>query len=220
MASAEPPRTVKSSPTTTTGRPSILARPITQLDGISSTSRSVRVVLGLAGDGADLVEAAAIDQAVDALAHGEPAAVVLALDLVGAAHPPRQLLARAQLVELRLPAHRALRSCLGPRFHYSGIASSVSIFWLSSTTIRSRNCRVRPGNVDAVEIAAGREQAGVAAMHDAHGEEIGARLRDPVLDPVDARRADDMAVAVRLEHPARGAVPSPGRPACRARRNK
>src|SRR5262245_59159160 len=35
VASAEPPRTVKSSPTTTTGRPSILARPITQFAGVS-----------------------------------------------------------------------------------------------------------------------------------------------------------------------------------------
>src|SRR5262249_45810600 len=37
-ASAEPPRTVKSSPTTTTVRPSILARPNTQFAGVSSLS--------------------------------------------------------------------------------------------------------------------------------------------------------------------------------------
>src|SRR6185369_7393712 len=37
-ASAEPPRTVKSSPTTTTVRPSILARPNTQLAGVSCVS--------------------------------------------------------------------------------------------------------------------------------------------------------------------------------------
>src|SRR3954464_2009319 len=37
-ASAEPPRTVKSSPTTTTVRPSILARPNTQLAGVSCLS--------------------------------------------------------------------------------------------------------------------------------------------------------------------------------------
>ena len=35
-ASAEPPRTVKSSPTITTGRPSTLARPNTQLAGVRS----------------------------------------------------------------------------------------------------------------------------------------------------------------------------------------
>ena len=63
VASAEPPRTVKSSPSTTTGRPSMLARPMTQLAGVSLLELAVGVVLGLAGDGADLVEAARIDQA-------------------------------------------------------------------------------------------------------------------------------------------------------------
>ena len=61
------------------------------------------VVVGLAGDAADLAEAVLVDQPVDALAHGEPAAVVLALHLVGAAHLLRHLLAAAQLVEFRLP---------------------------------------------------------------------------------------------------------------------
>jgi hypothetical protein len=37
VASAEPPRTVKSSPVTATWRPSIRARPITALAGISCT---------------------------------------------------------------------------------------------------------------------------------------------------------------------------------------
>ena len=36
VASAEPPRTVKSSPPTTTGRPSMRARPKTKFDGVSS----------------------------------------------------------------------------------------------------------------------------------------------------------------------------------------
>ena len=35
VASAEPPRTVKSSPSTTTGWPPSLARPMTQLAGVS-----------------------------------------------------------------------------------------------------------------------------------------------------------------------------------------
>ena len=65
------------------------------------------VVLRLAGDGADLVERAGIEQALDALAHGELAAVMLALDLVGAAHAVRQLFAAAQVVDLGLPAHRS-----------------------------------------------------------------------------------------------------------------
>ena len=37
-------------------------------------------------------------------------------------------------------------------------------------------------------------------MHNAHGEEIGARFGDPALNAVDARRADDVPVAVRLVH--------------------
>ena len=37
--SLAPPRTVKSSPTTTTGRPPMRARPITKLDGVNSTNR-------------------------------------------------------------------------------------------------------------------------------------------------------------------------------------
>jgi len=52
---------------------------------------------------------------------------------------------------------------------------------------------------DLVEIAAGREKLAIAVMHDAHGEKIAARLGDPVGDPADLRRADDMAIAVRLE---------------------
>ena len=105
VASAEPPRTVKSSPTTTTGRPSIRARPITQFDGVSRVKRAVGIILGLAGNGADLMEAAAVDQGLDALAHREPPALVLALHLVGAAHLARHALARPQLVELCLPVH-------------------------------------------------------------------------------------------------------------------
>src|SRR5882762_859942 len=74
-------------------------------------------------------------------------------------------------------------------------------------------------DVDAVEIAAGREQLAVAIVHDPHREEVGARLGYAAFDPVDAGRADDMAIAVRLEdagaphrhdpieqHAARGAI--------------
>ena len=50
------------------------------------------IILGLAGDGADLVEASRIDEERNALAHGQPAAVMLALDLVGAAHLAREAL--------------------------------------------------------------------------------------------------------------------------------
>jgi len=64
------------------------------------------VILGLAGDAADLAERALVDQPVDALAHREAATVVLALDLVGAAHALGHLLTAAQLVHFGLPGHR------------------------------------------------------------------------------------------------------------------
>ena len=106
-ASAEPPRSVKSSPATTTGRPSTVPRPNTQLAGMNATiSPAVGVVRRLAGGGADLVEAAGVQHAVDALAHGEAAALVLARDALGAAHLLRQRDARAQFGEFRFPADR------------------------------------------------------------------------------------------------------------------
>ena len=64
------------------------------------------VVLALARERAGLVEAAGIEQALHALAHGELAGGVLARDALGAAHLARELLAAAQLVELGLPRHR------------------------------------------------------------------------------------------------------------------
>ena len=66
------------------------------------------VIFGLAGDAADLAERALVDQPVDALAHGEAPAVVLALHLVRAAHAPGELLAAAQLVHFRFPRHLAV----------------------------------------------------------------------------------------------------------------
>ena len=105
VASAEPPRTVKSSPTTTTGRPSICARPITQFDGTRSRSLPSRRIRRLPAMAPTSWKLPAIDQAVDALAHGQLAGIVLPLDLVGAAELGRQPLALAQLVQFRLPAH-------------------------------------------------------------------------------------------------------------------
>src|SRR5690606_12889545 len=49
--------------------------------GRQADQLAVLVIGGTARDGADLAEAALVDQAVDALAHGEPAAIVLALHL-------------------------------------------------------------------------------------------------------------------------------------------
>jgi CO/xanthine dehydrogenase Mo-binding subunit len=59
----------------------------------------------MAGDRAGLVEAVGVEQVVDALPDGQPAARVLARDPLFAAHATRQLLAAAQLLELRLPGH-------------------------------------------------------------------------------------------------------------------
>ena len=65
----------------------------------------VGVVGGPAGEGADLVEAARVAEGVDALAHGQLARGVLALDLVLPAHAPGERLAAAELLDLRLPRH-------------------------------------------------------------------------------------------------------------------
>ena len=104
VASAEPPRTVKSSPLTTTGRPSIMARPEMRLAGVKLGQAALVVVGALAGERADLAEGAGIDEAVDALADGKAAAGLLPRHLVGAAHLLGETLADAQLIELGLPA--------------------------------------------------------------------------------------------------------------------
>jgi hypothetical protein len=56
------------------------------------------------------MEAVRVEQAVDALAHGQPAGVVLALDLFGPAHLPGERLAPAQLFDVGFPAHNAPRT--------------------------------------------------------------------------------------------------------------
>lgn len=63
------------------------------------------IVLTDAGDGTNLVEAAAINQLVDTLPNSQPALVMLSLDLVNAAHLPREGFAPGELVEFRLPVH-------------------------------------------------------------------------------------------------------------------
>ena len=107
-ASAEPPRTVKSSPTTTTGRPSMRPRPNTQLAGVTPFSAPLRVVLADARQCAHLVEAAVVEQPIDALAHRQPAGIVLALDLVGPTHLRGHRLASGQFLEFGLPGHAVL----------------------------------------------------------------------------------------------------------------
>ena len=54
---------------------------------------AIRTVDGAAADLADLVEAALVEQVVDALAHRQPSRLVLARDAVRASHLVRQLLA-------------------------------------------------------------------------------------------------------------------------------
>src|SRR5258708_6009480 len=49
-------------------------------------------------------------------------------------------------------------------------------------------------DIDAVEVATGREELAVAIVHDPYREEVGARRGDAAFDPVDAGRADDMAI--------------------------
>ena len=70
--------------------------------------RALLVVARLAGDRADLVERTRVEQAGDALAHRQLAAVVLTLDLVRPAHSAPEFLAFAQFVDFRLPGHGIL----------------------------------------------------------------------------------------------------------------
>ncbi|MGY3492657.1 hypothetical protein ACVW1B_002076 [Bradyrhizobium sp. USDA 4502] len=68
------------------------------------------VIFGDAGDGTDLMEAALVDELVDALTNREPALVALPLDLVNASHLPRERFAAGEVVEFRLPVHSLLPS--------------------------------------------------------------------------------------------------------------
>lgn len=89
-------------------RPALDAAATTdEVRGLEVEQLAVPVVLRLAAQRADLVEAAGIEQLIDALPYRELAAVVLALDLVRPAHASAHRLAAAQLVDLRLPAHGA-----------------------------------------------------------------------------------------------------------------
>ena len=67
---------------------------------------AIVAVLRAPRDRADLVEAAGIEQRIDALAHREAAGVVVALDLVRSAHAAGQLFAPAQFLDVGFPAHR------------------------------------------------------------------------------------------------------------------
>ena len=109
-ASAAPPRTVKSSPPTTTGRPSMRPRPNTKLAGWSDSSSPFSSYRARPASAPISWKLSRVEQGVDPLAHGELAGIVLALDLVGPAHLPRQRLAPAQFLDLGFPAHYASRT--------------------------------------------------------------------------------------------------------------
>ena len=106
----DPPRTVKSSPETMTGRPSTSATPNTKLDGVKPISSPASSYCADAGDRADLVERARVDEMLDALAHRELAELVLTGDLLGTAHGLGHLGAATELVELGLPSHASSES--------------------------------------------------------------------------------------------------------------
>src|SRR5206468_3370737 len=96
----------------------------------------VALVIGCpAGDLAELVEGARVDQPGDSLADGVASTVVLALDALGSAEPLGELLAPPQLVQLLLPIHAAsirrsrvryrvysIRACRAPLAAVSSIA--------------------------------------------------------------------------------------------------
>src|SRR5262249_28363865 len=81
--------------------------------GRQSAELPARAVLALAGDGADLVKGGRVDEPFDALAHREPARLVLAADFFRPAHAPRHALARPQLFQFPLPTHTCLPE-IGP----------------------------------------------------------------------------------------------------------
>src|SRR5262249_17965556 len=63
-----------------------------------------------ARQGARLVEGACIEKALDPLTHGEPAGLVLTLDVLGAAHLARERETARQLRDFRFPLHQSGRS--------------------------------------------------------------------------------------------------------------
>ena len=108
---------------------------------------AVSVVGRLAGDRADLVEAAGIQHAVDPLADGEAAALVLARDAVRPAQLLRQRDARAEFGEFRLPADRCglLRAWRWRRRRASSVCPASGVSW-SAGRSGARPASARPTN--------------------------------------------------------------------------
>src|SRR3989442_717938 len=80
------------------------SRPHHEVGRANRGERSI-LIRGRAGQRAGLVERRGVEQALDALAHGESPRLVLALDVLGPAHLPGELLASLQLLDLRFPRH-------------------------------------------------------------------------------------------------------------------
>ena len=68
-----------------------------EIGGCKRNQLAVGVILGDPGDGADLMKGIWIADCADALADGELVELMLASDLLGAAHLKRELLPLAQL---------------------------------------------------------------------------------------------------------------------------
>ena len=100
----EPPRIVKSVPVTTTRRPSMRPSPPTVLDG-GEVGQFAVGVFAVAHQAAQLLEAAGVEQGVDALADGQLAVLMLPRDGGGAAHRLGQRLASGEFVEFGVPGH-------------------------------------------------------------------------------------------------------------------
>ena len=96
---------------------------MTQLEGVSFLSSSASSYSALPAMAPTSWKLSRVDQPVDPLAHREPAAVVLALDLVGPAHLARHALARPQFVQLALPAHMSVLDCIALRV--GGVKAAV-----------------------------------------------------------------------------------------------
>ncbi len=105
------------------------AAPGHQIGGEKIRELARLVVFRLAGKRPHLVEGAGIEQPVDPLADVELALVVMAGELLGAAHLSGQRLAPAKLIDLRFPAHRfrfSLPTPSAPQSPYLAQSARVS----------------------------------------------------------------------------------------------
>ena len=130
---------------------------------------AVLAVLGAAGERADLVEAAGIEQRVDALAHGELAGVVLALDLVGPAHVPRERLAAAQFLDIGFPAQVTPRASTPLPGDYTIPRADMRAGDMAEIRVPSELNAI----VWKIEVAAGRCREGGRHTHHPRGHENG-----------------------------------------------